>query len=98
MNDVELTDFQPYLNQQIAIRFSPEVTLNAELIEAKQIQSVTVSPDRVPFSLIFRTGQKGEYYNQAIFGVQHPEKGEIPMFLVPLGPDASGMRYQAIFS
>ncbi|MFN7117495.1 MAG: DUF6916 family protein [Saprospiraceae bacterium] len=28
----------------------------------------------------------------------HPNIGELYIFLVPLGPDAEGMRYEAVFT
>ena len=30
--------------------------------------------------------------------VDHADLGELEMFLVPIGPDADGMRYQAVFA
>ena len=35
---------------------------------------------------------------QRIYTVTHPELGSLDMFLVPLGPDAHGMRLEAIFN
>jgi len=29
---------------------------------------------------------------------QHPEMAGLELFLVPIGPDAHGMRYQAVFT
>ncbi|MEI6409099.1 MAG: hypothetical protein WCR52_06940 [Bacteroidota bacterium] len=98
LDTLQLSAFQPYLNQNISIRFTPEVTLESELIEAKETRSSTVNDNRAPFSLVFRTQQKTEYYNQANFIVLHPELGEIVMFMVPIGFDAVGMMYQAIFN
>lgn len=90
-------DFIPYKNQFFNIDFTTEVSLPAELIEVKEFK--TYSPiDRGPFTLMFRTAQKSEYYEQAICILHHPEKGKIPVFLVPLGPDQEGMRYVAVFS
>ncbi|MFZ1677589.1 MAG: hypothetical protein WBP41_13395 [Saprospiraceae bacterium] len=91
------TDFIPYQNQMFTIDFTTEVSLPAELIEVKEFK--TYSPiDRTPFTLMFRTAQKSEYYEQAICILHHPDKGKIPVFLVPLGPDQDGMRYVAVFS
>ncbi|HMP31859.1 MAG TPA: hypothetical protein PKD85_19810, partial [Saprospiraceae bacterium] len=51
-----------------------------------------------PFYFILRTLQTTEYYQQATYLLLHPTKGEIPVFLVPLGLDHIGMKYQAIFN
>jgi hypothetical protein len=90
-------DFKDYLNQSFNITFEPNVTLTAELIEATEFKNY--SPlERKPFSVVFRTEQKNEYYQQAIFLVDHPDIGEIPLFLTPKGLDNKGMMYEAVFS
>jgi hypothetical protein len=34
---------------------------------------------------------------QQIRRVEHPSLGSMEIFLVPIGPDASGMQYEAVF-
>lgn len=98
LDSIQITDFQPYLHQTLPIRFRlPDATLQAELIEVSNLVSHPGSP-RSPFSIIFRTSQQGAYYQQAIYTLVHPEKGELDIFLVPLGADEKGMRYQAVFN
>ena len=91
------SDFAPLLNQVFPIRFTNEVTLPAELIQVNEVSSFT-PVERKPFSIVFRTEQKTEYYEQTICILQHPEKGEIHLFLVPIGLDGQGMRYEAVFA
>ncbi|WP_394995943.1 DUF6916 family protein [Emticicia sp.] len=91
------TDFAPYLNQKLNIGFSQEITLSAELIAVTKLGGY--SPlERNPFSIVLRTEQKTEYYQQGTYIIQHPSKGEMLIFLVPLGLDKEGMKYEAIFS
>lgn len=98
MNEIlSLSDFAPFLDHPFQISFTPDTSLPAVLILAQEFDSYSPA-DRKPFSLIFRTEQKKEYFPQAIRILHHPEKGEISVFLVPLGPDLQGMRYEAIFS
>lgn len=94
---LHLSDFAPFIDQEFQIGFTPELTLPAILVQAVELDSYSPA-DRKPFSLIFRTEQKNEYFAQAIRILHHPDKGEISIFLVPLGPDQKGMRYEAIFS
>ena len=90
-------DFSGYLNQLFNINFGGEVVLSAELVEATELTGY--SPlERKPFSIVFRTQQKNEYYQQGTFLIKHPEKGDIPLFLVPKGFDTVGMKYEAVFS
>ena len=92
-----LNDFTAYLNQVFKIRISSEIQLDAELIELTKLNNY--SPlERNPFSIILRTEQKNEYYEQGIFTVEHPEKGYLDIFLTPLGFDSVGMKYEAVFS
>lgn len=90
-------DFTPHLHQTLRIRFETGATLPAELIEVKETQNYTPA-GRIPFFIVLRTEQKDRYYPQGIYTVEHPEKGDLPLFLVPLGPDGKGMRYEAVFS
>lgn len=90
-------DFDTLLNTVFTIRISDEVQLNAELIELTELNNY--SPlERNPFSIVFRTDQKNEYYQQGIFTIVHPEKGDLELFMTPLGFDSVGMKYEAVFS
>ena len=65
----------------------------AELIEAKPLGEV---PDR-PFALLFRV-EEGPLLPQRIYPLQHDRLGRFELFLVPIGADEIGMRYEAVFS
>ncbi|WP_269241090.1 DUF6916 family protein [Flavobacterium limnophilum] len=92
-----LNDFDPHLNKVFTIQISDEIQLDAELIEVTKLNNY--SPlERSPFSIVFRTEQKNEYYQQGIFTIIHPQKGNLELFLSPLGFDSFGMRYEAVFS
>ena len=92
-----LNDFDPHLNKIFKIRISDEIQLDAELIELTKLNNY--SPlERSPFSIVFRTEQKNEYYQQGIFTIIHPQKGNLELFLSPLGFDSVGMKYEAVFS
>ncbi len=94
--DIKASNFEKYLNQKIEIAFSDAAKLDAEIIEVTQLRDIGVG--RAPFSVIFRTDQKNEYYQQGTYLVFLPETEALELFLVPLGLDKEGMRYEAIFS
>src|SRR5436309_3177 len=52
---------------------------------------------RAPFSLVFR-GPLEPVLPQRIYRFEHDELGSFELFIVPLGPDESGMRYEAVFA
>jgi len=72
-----------------------------ELTEAAEgSDPAGVGPDgtaRNQFSLVFR-GPVAPVLPQAIYRLVHAELGELDLFLVPIGPDAAGMRYEAAFA
>jgi hypothetical protein len=53
-----------------------------------------------PFSLRFRDGRGPgtPALPQQIFQVEHSTLGTMAIFLVPIGPDAQGMCYEAVFN
>lgn len=92
-----LNDFDTLINTVFTFRISDEILLDAELIEVTKLNNY--SPlERNPFSIVFRTEQKNEYYQQGIFTILHPKKGDLQLFLSPLGFDDIGMKYEAVFS
>lgn len=97
LEKLTIADFKPYLNQTFSIHFAPEVTLPATLTSVTAWGSES-DKFRQPFTLEFRTEQKNEYYQQGTFTILHPTIGELSVFIVPVGPDADGMRYEVVFS
>jgi hypothetical protein len=56
------------------------------------------SPDRrLQFSLIF-IGPPGVHLPQQIYALEHAVLGSLELFLVPLGPEPRGQRYEAAFA
>ena len=88
--------------------FTIEGALNGEGVEPISLSLVLVeverrgaldqaSGGRVPFSLLFR-GQPDSVLSQGIYRMNHADIGALELFLVPIGPDAEGMRYEAILN
>ena len=55
------------------------------------------APDERRFSLMFR-GPAQPVLQQAIHTLEHAVLGTLVIFLVPVGRDAQGVQYQAIFN
>ena len=94
---LNIDSFKTLLNQQLQIQFAPNVLMHAELIEVKAMEFKD-QPNRKSFSILLRTAQKGEYYQQGTFKVTHTHLGEHMLFMVPIGPDDKGMCYEAMFN
>lgn len=94
-------DFDPYLNQSFAVQVDQSAVLELDLIE---ITLLGLEPEageqterRCPFSLVFRA--RGEtHLPQQIYRLEHDRFGSLEIFLVPIGPDRQGMRYEAVFT
>ena len=89
--------FAKCLKQTFRIRLDAS-KLDVELIEVSSIGSGDREDDkRQPFSLVFR-GPQDPTLPQQIYQMEHTTMGALEIFLVPIGPDAHGMRYEAVFN
>jgi hypothetical protein len=94
--DLTIDSFRLRLGERFRIRSAPQSTFDAELIDARAL-GASRAPRRTPFSLLFRTALTTPL-PQAIYRIEHDEIGPYDIFLVPVGPDAAGMVYEAIFT
>ena len=95
--DLRLASFQPHVGSVFRL---PEEEIELELIEAADLGHEGESDDaerRRPFSIVFR-GPAEPPLEQGIRKLDHAEIGVLTVFLVPLGPDDRGMRYEAVFT
>jgi hypothetical protein len=94
--------FAAHLNTVFRLQTGAE-PLPLELVEVQRASyaddpaAVGPSGRREPFTIRFR-GPRSPYARQAIYRLEHDRMGTLEIFLVPLGPDAAGMRYEAIFT
>jgi len=95
--DVTREAFEPYLEAAFQVSADAETSFEARLIEVSPMGE-TVGPEgRRAFSVVLR-GPENDSPEQGIYLVEHEELGSIELFLVPIGPDDEGMRYEAVFT
>ena len=92
---LSLDDFTPLVSQPFRVTV-PGGVLDLTLVEASRA-GTALPGRRAPFSLVFR-GAATPVLPQAIYTFDHPSIGTIEMFIVPIGPEAGGMTYEAVFS
>ena len=94
-----LETFAPHLGTTFAITLSSGETLQLNLDELKPLGH-GIPGGREPFAVLFSHAHlpRNAHLPQSIYQLQHPTLGSLELFLVPLGPDAQGMRYEAIFT
>ena len=95
------TTFADCLGSKFRLHYGAANPLDVELIEATGFPA---RPDqaggpvrREPFSIVFR-GPRAVVLPQRIYRLEHDTLGTLEIFLVPIGPDETGMRYEAIFN
>lgn len=99
---VTVETFSPHVGEPFRVRLGDAESLELRLAEAKVIGSPSAKRwaeggRRAPFSLLFR-GRSDAVLPQQTYRVEHDGIGGLDIFLVPLGPDAEGMRYEAVFT
>jgi hypothetical protein len=96
LEDFTVDTFRPRLGERFRLYAEPAV--DVELVEAESVGEGAFEPSgRVPFSLVFRAPHE-PVLPQRIYRFENDALGEFELFIVPIGPDESGMRYQAVFS
>jgi len=94
-------DFADRVGEQFLVSLGDGRDLTLVLAEARvSAEAGGAAPDgatRQQFSLLFR-GPAEPTLGQAIWDLQHDEIDGLALFLVPLGPDAEGARYEAAFA
>ncbi len=94
-------DFVKWLHQKYEIHHHG-ATLEVELTECRTLPNPgPKGAQRVPFAVIFR-GPLQPVLPQRIYKLECKLEagsvGPLEIFIVPVGPDGVGMRYEAIFS
>jgi hypothetical protein len=92
-------DFDPHVGDEFELELGGDRTLPLDLVSCDALSSEAVErATRTPFSLVFRSPGERRHAPQRIYTVRHAELGAMEIFLVPIGPDEGGMRYEAVFT
>ena len=94
-------DFTRYIHQSFFIHLDQAEKIEVELIQVTELPASSKDPSkhprRNPFSIVFR-GPKDRVLPQKIYQIEHKDTGTLDLFIVPIGPDEEGMRYEAVFT
>ena len=93
--------FSSRLHQHFIIRPESGEPIKAELVSVTRLGPRPLARKGAArpfgFSIVLRTPQSNTYLPQHVYSVEHSRLGKHAIFLVPIGPDEHGMRYEAIF-
>jgi hypothetical protein len=78
-------------------RIAPGDSPDFEVELVHVTEGAAEGPSRTQFALVFRGGPDPPL-RQRIYRLEHDELGALDLFLVPLGPDELGQRYEAVFT
>jgi hypothetical protein len=100
LDKVTHATFAELVGSKFRIGSPPSAGVEVELVSATLLGPDRPAPGskREPFSLLFRGGPTNSYLPQRTYPVTHEKLGTLEIFLVPIGPDQVGMRYEAIFN
>jgi hypothetical protein len=92
-------EFQSCLDESFTVRLESAGTVVLTLAEVTSLAEHNEAPPgvrRQPFSLLFR-GEPQLDLPQRIYRLEHERLGSMELFIVPIGPDEQGMRFEAVF-
>jgi hypothetical protein len=98
LDRLTVADFKGRTGETFRIA-DPKGAIDVVLAEATDLSLRAAPPGsrRAPFSLIFR-GPPKPVLPQRTYALENETMGRLEIFLVPIGPDAEGMRYEAVFN
>lgn len=91
---ITLDSFSKHVNTKFTMRYGDSQTAELRLVEATDVGS---SERQIQYSLLFVAPAEAPDA-QGIYRVEHDQMGELDLFLVPVGKDEGGLRYEAIFN
>ncbi len=87
--------FAPHIGEQFRVDPGAEPAFDLTLVEVSE--DTQQGAPRRPFCVVFRGGPQLPQ-PQRVYRLEHDALGPLEIFLVPIGPDAQGQRYEAVFS
>jgi hypothetical protein len=96
LEQLTIADFAGLEGKSVTLQFG-DTEQAGEVIEVCALTGG--KPDgREAFSVVVRSGPVDPYWPQGTYILDHPRHGPLKLFLVPIGPDETGMRYEINFS
>lgn len=95
--------FTPVIDQIFTVHIEGYAPIEMQLIEVKDRSQFTSGKvihemgQRMPFTLLFRSAPD-IYLPQRMYHMENAQLEPMDLFIVPVGPDKQGMRYEAVFS
>lgn len=95
-DNIAIDDFRGLIGRNVTLKFGHQ-TQDGTVVEVAKAPG-GLDGGRTPFSVVVRSGPVDQHWPQGTYALVHPDHGELPLFMVPIGPDESGMCYEVNFS
>lgn len=90
--------FQPHVGELFRVIVDEKLEMQTRLSEVSVWgHEEAATRKRHPFSLVFHAAPNA-VIPQQIYRIENANMEPFDCFLVPIGPDAQGMRYEAVFT
>lgn len=96
LSTLTVADFEPHLNTVFQLHYGQGEMLEVTLIEAKA-RGMAEPGRRQGFALLLQS-TINDYLQQGIYHITHEVVEPMDLFIVPIGTNQTGMRYEIIFN
>jgi hypothetical protein len=98
LNELRCADFVPLVGQVFRVSLADAEPIPLALVSATEMGAPRSPEERRPFSLIFLGPESTHYLRQGVYRLEHAQLDGLDLFIVPIGPQAGRMQYEAIFT
>lgn len=96
--DYSADNFSRNVNTKFTVKVESGDPVEIELVEVAIRQNSANEHGRMERFSAFFSGPQSAFLPQQTYEFLHAEMGEMEIFLVPIGTDSKGFRYEAIFN
>lgn len=90
-------EFSQHVNSKFQLKLEQK-EVELELVEVKGYLTGPSEQTGMERFSIFFNGPGDTYLPQSVYRLEHERMGEFEIFLVPIGGDEKGFRYEAVFN
>jgi hypothetical protein len=98
LDKLRCADFAPAVGEVFTVALEGLDPLPLTLASATEKGAPGSAELRQPFTLVFLGPASDHYLRQGTYRLQHERLGALDLFVVPVGPQAGRMQYEAIFA
>lgn len=91
-------EFSQHVNTKFRVALDTPQQIELELVEVKSYLVKANEQSGMERFSVFFTGPEDGRLSQRVYSLEHDAMGKFDIFLVPIGHDDQGFRYEAVFN